>query len=134
MGKNQKSEEVAATGTVKVTSIAAAVKLYVAKHNEATPDEVATFLEKYECVFAPATLRSQVAAARKDLGLTKPKEKGPVDEIKAIFEAGYQTVAEVVEQLKEANIEAAEATVKTQVGKLRKAAGLGRKTFEINLD
>ena len=132
--ENTGTPEVPATGTVQVKSVAEAVKLYVTKHNDATPDQVETFLKQFGVNPAKATIRSQVAAARKELGLTKPKEKGPVDEIKTIFEAGYQTVAEVVEQLKEANIEAAEATVKTQVGKLRKEAGLGRKSFEINLD
>ena len=62
------------------------------------------------------------------------REKGPVEEIKTIFEAGFQSTAEVLEQLKELGITATEATVKTQVAKLRKAAGLGRKEFEITFD
>jgi LysM repeat protein len=118
--------------TVQVTSIAQAVLLYITRHNEAKVEDVIKFLEKNGVKAAAATIRSQVGAARKELGLTAERVKVPVEEIKAIFDAGYQTVAEVTEQLAELKLVATDAAIKTQVGKLRKAAGFGRQSFEIN--
>jgi predicted transcriptional regulator len=126
--------EPANTGKVVVKSVAEAVLVYVTRHNDATAETVAAFLEKIGMAAAPATINSQLNAARKKLGLTKERVAGPTEEIKAIFESGKRTAAEVIAQLEADGVSFKESTVKAQVTKLRKEAGLGRKTISIELD
>ena len=132
MSKNE-SPEVAPV-QYEVKSVAEAVKLYIERHNGAKPDEVIAFLTKAGAQVSPATVRSQVAAARKNLGLTQPRIAAPVAEIKAAFEAGSTTLAQVLEVLKANGIDASESTVRSQVTKLRKEAGMGRKTFTVSFE
>jgi predicted transcriptional regulator len=49
---------------------------------------------------------------------------GPVQRIRDLFADGIQTVPEMIEALEKAKVKASPNTVKTQVGRLRKAAGL----------
>jgi len=139
MAKNEsqetvQDENIATPVRYEVKSVAEAVKMYIERHNEAKPDEVIAFLAKAGAQVSPATVRSQVAAARKNLGLTQPRVAAPVAEIKAAFEAGNITLAQVLEVLKANGIDASESTVRSQVTKLRKEAGLGRKTFTVSFE
>lgn len=132
--ENVQSEVVASATTVEVKSVAQAVQMYIERHNEAKAEEVIAFLTKAGAVVSPATVRSQVAAARKALGLTKPRIAAPVEAIKAAFEAGNTTLAQVLDSLKASGIDASESTVRSQVTKLRKEAGMGRKTFTVSFE
>lgn len=90
-----------------------------------------TSTKKAEAKAAPkprATSKQEPAEPKRGRGRYSPH--GPVATIRRLFnDHGITTVAEMEEALRDEGVDASRATVKTQVGKLRKDAGLsaGRK-------
>lgn len=87
---------------------------------------------KVEC--SPATIKTQVGRLRKEAGLTTgargraPATSGILYKIREAYnEKGLKTVAEVSKYLDGEKLEYSPATVKTQVGRLRKEEGLTNK-------
>ncbi len=74
-----------------------------------------------------ATIRTQVGRLRNAAGLTESDRMGgPVSLIRTAFEAGATDVPTVVEAFQLAGASVPLATIRTQVGRLRKSAGLIR--------
>lgn len=101
-----------------------------------TVPEMSAKLTEMGVSFSEATVKTQVGRLRREHGMTNgrggrgPSSTGIVATIRKNFSAGIQTVPEMVKAL-EADTEIGEfspATVKTQVGKLRREAGLTSKT------
>jgi hypothetical protein len=95
-----------------------------------TLPEMLVHIKKLNIVCSEATIRTQVGRLRRAYNLAgesqrgaKPKS-GVVNEIKAQFADGKQTIAEVIAVLTEKGLTFSPSTVRTQVGILRKAAGL----------
>lgn len=100
-----------------------------------TVPEMSVKLTEMGVTFSEATVKTQVGRLRREHGMTNgrggrgPSSTGIVATIRKNFAAGIQTVPEMVKAL-EADLEIGEfspATVKTQVGKLRREAGLTSK-------
>lgn len=72
------------------------------------------------------TIRTQVSGLRRQAGLTD-RSGGPVATIRKAFELGNQDVKSITEYLASSGVDASTATIKTQVGKLRREAGLTKK-------
>ncbi len=75
------------------------------------------------------TIKTQVGRLRREAGLSAAwRSTGPIALIRSAFDAGHTTVAEVVKHLEsQGQNDASPATIKTQVGKLRREAGLTKK-------
>ena len=100
-----------------------------------TVPEMSAKLTEMGVSFSEATVKTQVGRLRREHGMTNgrggrgPSSTGIVATIRKNFAAGILTVPEMVKAL-EADLEIGEfspATVKTQVGKLRREAGLTSK-------
>ncbi len=90
-----------------------------------TVAEIETYLKKVKVTASPNTIKTQVGRLRKSAGLTKiRKEKGIVATIRKGFAKGNDTVAKMARFLDKAGVEASPNTIKTQVGRLRRAEGL----------
>lgn len=88
-----------------------------------TVDQVVAVLSNQGKNPAINTVRTQVSSLRRAAGLTD-RSSGPVATIRKAFELGHVTVKDVTEYLASSSVDASAATVKTQVGKLRRDAGL----------
>lgn len=109
------------------TGILAAIREAFAKGIQTVPDMEA-HLVKLKVKTSPATVRTQMGKLRREAGLTEErKENGPVAWVKFLFESGAHTVEDVLEGAKENGVELNLATVRTQVGKLRREAGMTKK-------
>ncbi len=88
-----------------------------------TVEEITAKLKsEYNLEPAAATLRTQVSKLRRQAGLTRTKSgSGNIERICQVFSDGAFTYKDVATQLVDSGI--AEATIRTQVSKLRKAAG-----------
>ena len=83
------------------------------------------YLKKQKVKASPNTIKTQVGRLRKAAGLTKlRKEKGIVATIRKGFAKGNNTVAKMARYLDKVGVEASPNTIKTQVGRLRRANGL----------
>jgi hypothetical protein len=90
-----------------------------------TVAEIEIYLKKVKVTASPNTIKTQVGRLRKSAGLTKiRKEKGIVATIRKGFAKGNDTVAKMARFLDKAGVEASPNTIKTQVGRLRRAEGL----------
>ena len=88
--------------------------------------DIQWILEKRGKLPAYNTLRSQLTLLRQKAGLTD-RSNGPIATIKRAFAEGNLTVAKVTAYLDEHGVEASPATIRTQVGLLRRQAGIVRK-------
>ena len=95
-----------------------------------TVKEMVVHLTKMGVECSPATITTQVGKLRRAYNMTSESQRGSkpktgvVSTIRELFADGYVTIVAVQEQLKERNMEFSPSTVRTQVGILRKAAGL----------
>lgn len=81
-------------------------------------------------VCSEATIRTQMGKLRKAYGLVSEgagrgtRGSGIVSKIKELFESGIQEISEMVKSLEALGLEFSPATVRTQMGKLRREAGI----------
>lgn len=95
------------------------------KAGHVTVADMEAYLKKQKVKASPNTIKTQVGRLRKAKGLTKiRKEKGIVATIRKGFAKGHDTVAKMARFLDKAGVEASPNTIKTQVGRLRRANGL----------
>ncbi len=99
-----------------------------------TVPEMEIKLKEAGVEFSSNTVKTQVGKLRKEAGLTNgrrgrsPSGSGVLHEIRVAFnEKGLKTVAEVTKFLESKELDFSPATVKTQVGRLRKEEGLTNK-------